>query len=234
MGLAGGTALATVEEVREGGDSPTRPGSMGCGSSCDGGRPHRRSRMHGTEAPNLKELGPVVPPRPAPDRLSAAGNDRTNRSWGALYAGIGAASKQQAEDRMGLAWIGRFRLRAISLTAFSRCWRARRRTWSANTTTRAQLDIAGPATPPSSSPPLAHACCGFAGERVERMTFGQCGTSHDRNPARVAAGAEAAGRGLPRVMALVRVCVTEDRSGAFALAKTISPVTRQFRSCKGP
>jgi alkanesulfonate monooxygenase SsuD/methylene tetrahydromethanopterin reductase-like flavin-dependent oxidoreductase (luciferase family) len=49
-------------------------------------------------------------------------------------------------------------------------------------------------------------------------------TSHDRNYVlpHLDAGAEAAGRGRPRVMALVRVCVTEDRSGAFALAKAIS------------
>jgi alkanesulfonate monooxygenase SsuD/methylene tetrahydromethanopterin reductase-like flavin-dependent oxidoreductase (luciferase family) len=44
------------------------------------------------------------------------------------------------------------------------------------------------------------------------------------------AGAEAAGRDRPRVMALVRICVTEDRSGAVALAQAISARYQGFPS----
>jgi alkanesulfonate monooxygenase SsuD/methylene tetrahydromethanopterin reductase-like flavin-dependent oxidoreductase (luciferase family) len=90
-------------------------------------------------------------------------------------------------------------------------------------TTRAKLDIAAPDTPILLAA-LGPRMLRFAGERVEGTTLGQCGPRTIANYVlpHLDAGAEAAGRERPRVMALVRVCVTEDRSGASALAKTIS------------
>ena len=90
-------------------------------------------------------------------------------------------------------------------------------------TTRAKLDIT------ASNTPILLAALGprmlrFAGERVEGTTLGQCGPRTIANYVllNLDKGAEAAGRDRPRVMALVRICVTDDLSGASALAKTIS------------
>ena len=64
----------------------------------------------------------------------------------------------------------------------------------------------------------------FAGARTAGTTLGQCGprTIETYVLPHLRAGAEAAGRATPRVMALVRVCVTEDRDAAKAMAREIS------------
>jgi len=75
----------------------------------------------------------------------------------------------------------------------------------------------------------------FAGERVDGTTLGQCGprTIATYVLPHLDAGAAAAGRARPRVMALVRICVTEDRRGAFELAQAISARYQVFRRMRG-
>ena len=85
-------------------------------------------------------------------------------------------------------------------------------------TTRTQLDIDAP------NPPILLAALGPRMLRVAGTTLDYCG------PCIIAtyvgphwdAGAAAAGRARPRVMARIRICVTKDRRGAFALAQAIS------------
>ena len=66
----------------------------------------------------------------------------------------------------------------------------------------------------------------FAGGRLAGTTLGQCGpkTISSYIWPHLREGAESAGRGDSdlRVMALVRICVTEDRAGAKVLAREIS------------
>jgi len=65
----------------------------------------------------------------------------------------------------------------------------------------------------------------FAGARLSGTTLGQCGprTISSYILPNLQAGAGAAGRGdSPRIMALVRICVTDDFAGAKALAREIA------------
>ena len=65
----------------------------------------------------------------------------------------------------------------------------------------------------------------FAGGRLAGTTLGQCGprTISSHILPHLQAGAKAVGRdGSPRIMALVRICVTDDFAGAKTLAREIS------------
>ena len=96
-------------------------------------------------------------------------------------------------------------------------------------TTRTKLAIDAPNTPILLAA-LGPRMLRFAGERVDGTTLGQCGprTIATYVLPHLDAGAAAAGRERPRVMALVRICVTEDRRGAFALAQAISARYQAF------
>ena len=61
----------------------------------------------------------------------------------------------------------------------------------------------------------------LAGRRVQGTTVGQCGprTIATYIAPTLRAAAEAAGRPEPRIMALIRICVTDDVAGAYALAR---------------
>ena len=87
-------------------------------------------------------------------------------------------------------------------------------------------------------PPILLAALGprmlrFAGGYLQGTSLGQCGprTIRDYVLPRLHEGAASAGRGdPPRVMALVRICVTDDHAGAYALARQISAHYQGFPS----
>jgi F420-dependent oxidoreductase-like protein len=188
----------------------------------------------GTEAPALKEFGTSVVPLYGRHPIGLAQQAMTAQTalGGRFTLGIGAASKQQAEERMGLAWDRPFSFTRDFVNGLQPLLASQ----AANVvgdqlTTRAKLEITAPNTPILLAA-LGPRMLRFAGERVEGTTLGQCGPRTIANYVlpHLDAGAEAAGRDRPRVMALVRVCVTEDRSGAFALAKAISARYQAFPS----
>ena len=106
-GLAGGTTLATVEEVRDAARFADASGFDGIwvshGMAVD---PIVALACVGTEAPTLKEFGTSVVPLYGRHPIGLAQQAMTAQTAleGRFTLGIGAASKQQAEDRMGLAW----------------------------------------------------------------------------------------------------------------------------------
>ena len=61
----------------------------------------------------------------------------------------------------------------------------------------------------------------LAGRRVQGTSVGQCGprTIGTYIAPTIRAAAEAAERPAPRIMALIRICVTDDHAAAFALAR---------------
>jgi 5,10-methylenetetrahydromethanopterin reductase len=61
----------------------------------------------------------------------------------------------------------------------------------------------------------------LAGRRVQGTTVGQCGprTIATYIAPTLRAAADRAGRPEPRIMALIRICVTDDHAGAYALAR---------------
>jgi 5,10-methylenetetrahydromethanopterin reductase len=61
----------------------------------------------------------------------------------------------------------------------------------------------------------------LTGRTVHGTTVGQCGprTLATHVAPRIRDAAAAAGRPQPRIMALIRICVTDDHAGAYALAR---------------
>ncbi len=234
-GLAGGTTLATVEEAREAARFAEASGFDGLwishGMAVD---PIVALACVGDEAPTLKEFGTSVVPLYGRHPIGLAQLAMTAQTalGGRFTLGIGAASKQQAEDRMGLAWDRPFSFTRDFVDGLQPLLAGQEANVVGDQlTTRAKLDITAPNTPILLAA-LGPRMLRFAGERVEGTTLGQCGprTIATYVLPHLDAGAAAAGRERPRVMALVRICVTEDYSGAFAVAKAISARYQAFPS----
>ena len=98
-------------------------------------------------------------------------------------------------------------------------------------TTHSQLNIAAPDTPILLAA-LGPKMLELAGRRVQGTTVGQCGprTIASYVAPSIRAAAEAAGRPEPRIMALIRICVTDDHAGAYALAVETARRYRQVPS----
>jgi F420-dependent oxidoreductase-like protein len=226
-GLAGGTTLATVEEAREAARFADASGFDSLWiSHAMAVDPIVALACVGAEAPNLKEFGTSVVPLYGRHPIGLAQLAMTAQTalGGRFTLGIGAASKQQAEDRMGIPWERPFSFTREFVDGLQPLLAGRAaHVVGEQLTTRAKLEIDAPNTPILLAA-LGPRMLRFAGERVEGTTLGQCGPRTIANYVlpHLDAGAEAAGRERPRVMALVRICVTDDYSGAFALAKRIS------------
>jgi F420-dependent oxidoreductase-like protein len=188
----------------------------------------------GADAPNIQEFGTSVVPLYGRHPIGLAQLAMTAQTalGGRFTLGIGAGSKLQAEDRMGIPWDRPFSFTRDFIDGLQPLLAGQAaHVVGEQLTTCAKLDIDAPNTPILLAA-LGPRMLRFAGERLEGTTLGQCG------PRAIAtyvlphldAGAEAAGRARPRVMALVRICVTDDRGGAFALAKTISAYYQSFPS----
>jgi alkanesulfonate monooxygenase SsuD/methylene tetrahydromethanopterin reductase-like flavin-dependent oxidoreductase (luciferase family) len=98
-------------------------------------------------------------------------------------------------------------------------------------TTHGQLNIT------ASDTPILLAALGpkmleLAGSRVQGTTVGQCGprTIASYIAPTLRAASDAAGRPEPRIMALIRICVTDDHAGAYALARQTAALYRAVPS----
>ena len=125
---------ATVEEAREAARLAEASGFDGLwisqGIAVD---PIVALACVGAEAPTLKEFGTSVVPLYGRHPMGVAQLAMTAQTalGGRFTLGIGAASKQQAEERMGLAWDRPFSYTRDFGERCSRCWRARRLMWLA-------------------------------------------------------------------------------------------------------
>jgi 5,10-methylenetetrahydromethanopterin reductase len=90
----------------------------------------------------------------------------------------------------------------------------------AQVTTHAELNIAAADTPILLAA-LGPKMLDLAGRRVQGTTVGQCGarTIASYIAPTLRAAADAAGRPAPRIMALIRICVTDHVDDAYALAR---------------
>ncbi|MCU1504311.1 MAG: hypothetical protein JWM12_3665 [Ilumatobacteraceae bacterium] len=223
-GLAGGTALASIEEVREVARYAVAAGFDSLWiSHANAVDPIVALACTAEESAGLSEVGTSVVPLYGRHPIGVAQLARTAQSalHGRFTLGIGAASRQAVAASMGLTW--------DRPLAFTREFIDGLRPLLAGepadvegseVTTRAQLNIAAADTPILLAA-LGPKMLELAGRRVQGTTVGQCGprTIASYISPTIRAAAEAAGRTEPRIMALIRICVTDDRAGAYALAR---------------
>ena len=227
-GLAGGTTLASIEEARDAAGFAEKSGFDSFWiSHAMGVDPVVALACIGSDFPGLGEVGTSVVPLYGRHPVGLAQLARTaqNALAGRFTLGVGAASKRHAEDVLGLSWDKPFSYTREFLEALEPLL-AGEQADSDGEQISAHAKLAIEAQPT----PILLAALGprmlrFAGGRLQGTTLGQCGprTISSYILPHLQAGAESANRSNSvRVMALVRICVTDDFAGAKALAREIS------------
>jgi 5,10-methylenetetrahydromethanopterin reductase len=227
-GLAGGTTLASIDEAR---DAARFAEEVGADSFWISHAAAVDSIVAlaciGRDFPGLREIGTSVVPLYGRHPVGLAQLARTaqNAVGGRFTLGVGTASKRHVEEALGLSWDKPFSYTREFIEALEPLLAGQQAdTNGEQVSAHAQLAIdAGPT-------PILLAALGprmlkFAGSRLAGTTLGQCGprTISSYILPNLRAGAEQAGRDdTIRVMALVRICVTDDYAGAKALAREIS------------
>ena len=234
-GLAGGVALASIDQAREVARYADRAGFdslwISQGNAVD---PMVALACVAADCPNLSEIGTSVVPLYGRHPIGVAQLARTAQSaiGGRFTLGIGAASKNAVKSSMGLAWDHPF--------AFTRDFIDGLQPLLAGK----QADVDGPELVThgllnidAADTPILLAALGprmleLAGQRVQGTSVGQCGprTIASYIAPSIRAAADAAGRPEPRIMALIRLCVTDDHAGALALARETAAFYRTVPS----
>ena len=223
-GLAGGVALASIDEVREVSAYAVAAGFDSLWiSHANAVDPIVALAATAAEGGGLGEVGTSVVPLYGRHPIGLAQLARTAQSalGGRFTLGIGAASRQAVAASMGLGW--------DHPLAFTREFIAGLLPLLAGqvadvdgdqVTTHAELNITAPDTPVLLAA-LGPRMLELAGRTVQGTSVGQCGprTIAAHVAPRIRAAAADAARPEPRIMALIRICVTDDQAGAFALAR---------------
>lgn len=235
-GLAGGTQLRTVAEVREHARYADTAGFDGFWvSHAMAVDPVVALAAVADDAPGLGEAGTSVVPLYGRHPMGLAQAARTAQTaWnGRFTLGVGPSHRMLAEGVLGLSW--------DHPLAFTREFLAGLQPLLAGQpadvtgtqlTTRAALDITAAPTPVLLAA-LGPRMLELAARAADGTTVGQCGPKTIASYIRpvLDAAAEAAGRPGPlRVMALVRICVTDDPAPAYALAQQIGAVYKVLPS----
>ena len=226
-GLAAGSMLATVEAAREAAIFAEASGFDSLWiSHALGIDPIVALACVAADAPKLSELGTSVVPLYGRHPIALAQLAMTAQTAlsGRFTLGVGAGSRQQADDRMGLVWDRPFSFTREFIDSLEPLLAGKQVDFDgAQLTAHARLSVDAPPTPILLAA-LGPRMLRFAGARLQGTSLGQCGpkTIATYVLPHLQTSADAAGRAPPRVMALVRICVTDDHAGAFALAREIS------------
>ena len=235
-GLAGGVAIATMDEARAVALYAQQAGFDGLWISHAGAiHPVVALSALGEVAPDLIEFGTSVIPIFGRHPVDVAQQALSAQSIldGRFTLGIGAGSKAQAEDRLGLSWDKPFSYTREFVDVLTPLLNGQSVHFEGeHLTARTELGVE------ASPPPILVAALGprmlrFAGERTAGTSLGQCGpkTIAEYVLPHLMEGAKRGGRSdKPRIMALVRVCVTDEHAPAYALAKEISAFYQSFPS----
>ena len=234
-GLAGGTTLATIDAARAAAEFADAAGFDSFWiSNAMAVDPIVALAAIGTSAPSLSELGTSVVPLFGRHPVVLAQQALTAQSAldNRFTLGIGAGSKSQAEGRFGLSWDKPFSFTREFVEALDPLLTGQPASLDGQQlTAHAELAITAP------SPPILLAALGprmldFAGAHVDGTTLGQCGpkTISTYIVPHLREAAARAGRPAPRIMALVRICVTHEHASAFALAQKVSSWYQAFPS----
>ena len=226
-GYAGGTTLASIDEAREAARYANDAGFDSLWIS------HAKAvdsivalACVADEAPNLSELGTSVVPIFGRHPIGLAQLAMTAQSalGGRFTLGIGAGSRRPVEDELGLKWDRPFGFTSDFIDGLLPLLRGEAADVDGDlVTTRAQLGIT------TTDTPILLAALGprmltLAGQLVAGTSLGQCGprTIASYVAPTIQAGAEQANNDDPRIMALVRICVTDNKGPAYELAREIS------------
>ncbi|MBT5896308.1 MAG: TIGR03564 family F420-dependent LLM class oxidoreductase [Rhodospirillaceae bacterium] len=227
-GLAGGTTLASINDARDAARFAEKAGFDSFWiSHAMGVDPIVALACIGGDFPGIGEVGTSVVPLYSRHPVGLAQLARTaqNALGGRFTLGVGAASKRLVEDVLGLTWDKPYSYTREFLEALEPLLAGEQADTDGEQIS-AHAKLGNEAQPT----PILLAALGprmlrFAGSRLQGTTLGQCGprTISSYILPHLRAGAEGAGRdSAPRIMALVRICVTDDFAGAKALAREIS------------
>lgn len=226
-GLAGGTTLATVEQVRS---VATWADTVGFDSfwvshalAVD---PIVALSAVASDIPNLGEVGTSVVPLYGRHPIGLAQQAMTAQSAldGRFTLGIGPSHARPVQDAMGMQWDRPYGLTREFLDGMLPLLAGEAADAVGDQlTTRAAVGISAPNTPVLIAA-LGTRMLKLAGARAAGTTLGQCGPKTIANHIvpTLQTAADTAGRPSPRVMALVRFCVTDDHAAAYALAADVA------------
>lgn len=225
-GLAGGTELSTVEQVSQ---LAAWAGGVGFDSfwvsQANAVDPIVALAAAAPACAGLDEVGTSVVPLYGRHPVPVAQMVRTAQSalGGRLTLGIGPSHAGPVADTSGLGWERPLGYTTEFLDGLEPLLAGRpARAEGTQIVARAELNIDAPDTPVLLAA-LGPRMLEMAGRRAAGTTVGQCGpvTIAGHVAPRINEAAADAGRPPPRIMALIRLCVTEDEAGAFALARQI-------------
>lgn len=226
-GYAGGTALASIEDARSAGQFAASAGFDSFWiSHAKGVDPMMALACIAGDVASLQEVGTSVTPLYGrhPIGLSQLVRTAQNALDGRFTLGVGASAKGHAEDTLGLSWDRPFSYTREFFDAMEPLLAGQPADVTGDqVSAHGELNIASKPTPILLAA-LGPRMLKFAGARAAGTTLGQCGPKTIATYVKplLEAGAEVAGRPAPRIMALVRICVTEDRAAAKAFAQEIS------------
>ena len=225
-GLAGGVALATVDEVRA-------IAQWGDGAGFDSLWISHAAAVDpivalaavASEFQTMSEVGTSVVPLFGRHPFGLAQQVMTAQSalGGRFTLGVGPSHRPSVEGTLGLSWDHPYTYTEQFLEGLRPLLAGEpANVEGTQVTTRAQVAIQAPDTPVLLAA-LGPRMLGLAGRETQGTTVGQCGPKTIANHIvpTIRAAAEAADRPEPRVMALVRICVTDDVAGNYALAQSI-------------
>lgn len=227
-GLAGGATLASLDEARD----AARFAAAACFDSFWishnlGIDPVLTLACIGRDIPGLGEVGTSIVPLYGRHPVGLAQLVRTaqNALDGRFTLGVGAASRAHAEGRLGLSWDKPYSFTREFLAALTPLLAGEPADCAGE-----QVSAHATLTIEAQPTPILLAALGprmlrLAGGSLQGTTLGQCGprTISSYILPHLQSGADRAGRtDSPRVMALVRVCVTDDIAGAKVIAREVS------------
>jgi F420-dependent oxidoreductase-like protein len=223
-GLAGGTALASIEEVLDVARYAVAAGFDSLWiSHANAVDPIVALACAAEAAADLSEVGTSVVPLYGRHPVGLAQLARTAQSalHGRFTLGIGAASRQAVTATLGLSWDRPLAYTREFIDGLQPLLAGEQADVDGTqVTTHSRLDITAADTPILLAA-LGPRMLELAGRRVQGTTVGQCGprTIASYIAPTIRAAADAAGRPEPRIMALIRICVTDDFDAAYALAR---------------
>ncbi|MDH4144695.1 MAG: TIGR03564 family F420-dependent LLM class oxidoreductase [Acidimicrobiia bacterium] len=234
-GLAGGTTLASIAEAREVARFADASGFDSLWiSHANAIDPIVALACVAEDIPKLTEVGTSVVPIYGRHPIGVAQLSRTAQSvlGGRFTLGIGAASRGAVHASMRMTWqrpLGYTREFIAGLQPLLAGGAAE--VDGDQLSTHYQLAIDAPDTQILLAA-LGPNMLDLAGRAVAGTSVGQCGprTIATYVAPAIRAAAEAAGRAAPRIMALIRICVTDDHGPAFAIARATADRYRQVPS----